>query len=79
MFSIVKNFIRVNDSLFLVKKTYREETIKNVDGVKEFTGSDHVFKNDGILYFCERIQELEIEVESTPILETPLIEEKKDE
>jgi hypothetical protein len=34
--------------------------VKDIEPIKEWLGSDHVFKKDGIMYFCEKIQELEI-------------------
>jgi len=60
MFSICKNFIKVNESLFVVKKTYAEERIVNIDAAKELFGVSHVFKNNGVLYFTEEVPDLEI-------------------
>ena len=66
MFSICKNFIKVNEDLFLIKRTFKEEYIKNVDMAKEIVNCQYVFKKDGIMYFCEMINELEIETELLP-------------
>jgi hypothetical protein len=60
MFTLCKNFIKVDDSLFLVLRTMKEDHVKNVDAVKEFFGANAVYKRDSIYYFCEKIQELEI-------------------
>lgn len=60
MFSICKNFIAVGPDLFLVKKIYEEQRIKNVDLVKEWLDADSIFRKDGNLYFCNKIQEAEI-------------------
>lgn len=60
MFSFSRNFIKVNEDVFLIKKTYREDMVKDIEPIKEWLGSDHVFKKDGIMYFCEKVQELEI-------------------
>jgi hypothetical protein len=66
MFSICKNFIKVNEDLFLIKRVFKEESIKNVDLAKELLYSDHVFKKENLMYFCEKIHELEIETELLP-------------
>lgn len=60
MFSICQNYIKVNDDLFLVKRTFSEESIKNVELVKEWLGADAVYKKDALLYFCIKIHEAEI-------------------
>ena len=60
MFSIATNFIHVNDGLFRVIRTFKEEHVKNVDGLKELLHIDIVFRKDGLLYFCNNIQDLEI-------------------
>jgi hypothetical protein len=60
MFSIPINFIRVNDGLFRVIRTFKEDYVKNVDGLKELLHIDIVFRKDGLLYFCDIIQDLEI-------------------
>lgn len=60
MFSIPTNFIRVNEGLYKVVRTFKEEHVKNVDGLKELLHIDIVFRKDGLLYFCDIIQDLEI-------------------
>jgi hypothetical protein len=60
MLSICKNYIKVNESLFYVKRTWPEERIKNVDLIKEWLNTETVFKKDGIIYFCQQIEDLEI-------------------
>jgi hypothetical protein len=59
MFTICKQFIKINDELFFLKKTYEESRVKNVDAVKDWLGADIVFRKDNNLYFCEKIQQLE--------------------
>lgn len=61
MFSIPINFIRVNDGLFRVMRTFKEDYVKNVDGLKELLHIDIVFRKDGLLYFCDIIQDLDYE------------------
>ena len=62
MFQLHRNFIKINDDLFEVKRTLKEEFMdgKNLDDFKIWFGVDAVFKKDGLLYFCVKINELEI-------------------
>tara|TARA_R110000868_G_scaffold157467_2_gene384753 strand:+ start:241 stop:432 length:192 start_codon:yes stop_codon:yes gene_type:complete len=60
MFSIPTNFIKVNEGLYKVVRTFKEEHVKNVDGLKELLHIDIVFRKDGMLYFCDTVQDLEI-------------------
>ena len=60
MFSICKNYIRVNDNLYEIKRAWPEERIKNVDMVKEWLNVDTVFRKDNVMYFCQLIEEAEI-------------------
>jgi hypothetical protein len=64
MFSICKNFIKVNQDLFQVLKQYAEDRVNNpevnVENIKQWLGADTTFKKDGMLYFCIKIEEPEI-------------------
>jgi hypothetical protein len=62
MFQLHRNFIDINGDLFEVKKILREEFVngKNLDDFKIWYGVEGVFKKDGLLYFCVKINELEI-------------------
>ena len=62
MFQLHRNFIKINDDLFEVKKTLKEEFMdgKNLEDFKIWYGVEAVFKKDGLLYFCVKINELEI-------------------
>ncbi len=64
MFSICKNFIKVNQDLFQVLRQYAEDRVNNpevnVENIKQWLGADTTFKKDGMLYFCIKIEELEI-------------------
>jgi len=64
MFSICKNYIKVNEDLFQVVKQIPEDRIDNpetgVETIKKWLGADTTFKKDGMLYFCIKIEELEI-------------------
>jgi hypothetical protein len=62
MFQLHRNFLKINDDLFEVKKTLKEEFMdgKNLEDFKIWYGVEAVFKKDGLLYFCVKINELEI-------------------
>jgi hypothetical protein len=64
MFSICKNFIKVNQDLFQVLRQYTEDRVNNpevnVENIKQWLGADTTFKKDGMLYFCIKIEEPEI-------------------
>lgn len=60
MFSLQINFIKVNEGLFRIRRSYKEEDVKNIDELKEYLQVDIVFRKDGMLYFCENVQDLEI-------------------
>lgn len=60
MFQRCTNFIKVNDELFQVVKTYPEERVKDFNLVKEWLNCDSVYKREGLLYFCIKIIDLEV-------------------
>lgn len=60
MFTIAKQFIPFNDKLFLVRKIIKEEYGPVVEVWKEHLGADTVLKKDGLLYFLQTVEELEI-------------------
>jgi hypothetical protein len=61
MFSISKSFIKVNDGLFEVLRTFAEDRVLNVDLVKDWLNAQIVFRKDGLYYFCKQVQDLEYE------------------
>lgn len=58
-FVIPRNIIDINGQLFEIKKTLKEEGVKDPVGLKEFLGYDVLFKKEGTLYFCNTIDEPE--------------------
>ena len=60
MFQRCTNFIKVNDELFQVVRTFPEERIKDFNLVKEWLGVESVFKREGLLFFCIKIIDLEV-------------------
>ena len=58
-FNITRQIIDVNGQYFEIKKTFKEETVKDPLGLKEFLGYDVLFKKEGVLYFCNFVNEPE--------------------
>ena len=55
MFTLSKNFIKVNEDLFEVVRTYHEEKVLNADMIKQWLGCEIIFKKDQIFYFCNKV------------------------
>lgn len=57
--------INTGHDLFVVKRTIRESRLKNpnMDILKRFFHCDHVLRNNGVLYFCNKIKEINYELE----------------
>jgi hypothetical protein len=56
-----KQVLKINDSLFIVKRILREEYCKDVEFLKLWAGADIAFKKEDLIYFCEAIIDLEQE------------------
>ena len=81
MFSIKRDFIRWEDKIVEVKRSYPIDRVKDVSLIKEWLGVDVVLRRDNIMYFCETIQEAEIienEVVELPVKSTKKKYKKKD-
>lgn len=81
MFSIKRDFIRWEDKIVEVKRSYPIDRVKDVSLIKEWLGVDVVLRRDNIMYFCETIQEAEIienEVVELPTKSTKRKYKKKD-
>jgi hypothetical protein len=60
MFQISKKFIKVQNELYEVVRIFQEDKILNADLLKNWLGVEIIFKKDSMLYFCNRVQELEV-------------------
>ena len=81
MFSIKRDFIRWEDKIVEVKRSYPIDRVKDVSLIKEWLGVDVVLRRDNIMYFCDTIQEAEIienEVVELPTKSTKRKYKKKD-
>jgi hypothetical protein len=60
MFQRCTNYIKVNDELFEVKRTFAEDRITDPMPLKEWLGVDTIFKREGTLFFCNKIIDAEV-------------------
>ena len=60
MITLTKHFIPFNGKLFLVKKVIKEEHGPVIDVWKEHLSADTVLRKEGLLYFLQTVDELEI-------------------
>jgi len=59
---IRNEFIKFNDSLYLIMEKFHEEKIRidKVQELRELLKRDIVLKNNNILYYCNIVSEAEI-------------------
>ena len=57
-----KEFIRHNDNLYMIVEIYSEQRVKHdkIQELRELLECDIVLRKDGLLLFCEKIQEAEV-------------------
>jgi hypothetical protein len=62
MFNLVKQIVNFQDSLYIIKRVLKETNIKEefVQEYKEWIGCDTVLRKDGIYYFVNKINEVQI-------------------
>jgi hypothetical protein len=74
MFNIVKQVFNFNDTLYILKRSFKETNMPEdmVQGYKKYIGADTVLKKDGMYYFVNRIDEAQIVKETYIQLELPL-------
>jgi hypothetical protein len=60
MFSLCTQFITVQDSLYKIERVFDEHRVPDVELFKYWLSAETVFRKDGKLYFCNKIEEAEI-------------------
>ena len=57
-----KEFIRHSDNLYMIVEMYSEQKVKHdkIQELRELLECDIVLRKDGLLLFCEKIQEAEV-------------------
>lgn len=56
-----KEVLKINDSLFIVKRVIHAEYCKDVEILKKWADADIAFRKEDLIYFCEAIIDLEPE------------------
>jgi hypothetical protein len=56
----IRNFLKYQDKLYVVKRVLKEDHNPKVEAWKELLGVDLVLRKEGLLYFIEEVPDLEI-------------------
>ena len=54
--------IHVNDAMFQVYRTIKDEPDLNIDKIKQFWNCSHAFKKENIIYFCREVESIPFEI-----------------
>lgn len=57
---IGKQVISYNDHLYILVKTFKDKEGFPINEFKDYFDCDMVLRKEGILYFCQQIQEAQI-------------------
>lgn len=62
MFTIAKQVVNWEDSLYIIKRTLKESTMPEefANEYKEYIGVDKVLKKNGMYYFVVKIEEAQL-------------------
>ncbi len=62
MFNLVRPVVDYQGTLYIIKRTIKEANIpeENVQEYKKFLGCDSVLKKEGMYYFVNKIEDVEI-------------------
>jgi hypothetical protein len=72
MFTISKQVVNWDGSLYIIKRTLKESTIPEnmVQEYKEYIGADTVLKKNEIYYFAQKVEEAQLVEEEVKLDET---------
>lgn len=56
-FNMTRNFLEVGDELYEILRRVNESHDPIIDVWKEHLGAEKVFRKDGYLYFCTKIED----------------------
>jgi len=59
---INREAITIRDKVYLVHRKLKDETKWDVEILKKLWNCSHAFHNQGILYLCKEIEDIEYEV-----------------
>ena len=54
---LTRNFLFINDDMYEVIRAIKEDHNPNNDVWKEHLQADRIFRKEGILFFCKKIEE----------------------
>lgn len=60
MFVLEKKFINYSGSLYIIKRTIKEELKPIIDDWREHLQADMVLKKEGLFYFLQKVEEAQI-------------------
>lgn len=62
MFNLVRPVVDFQGTLYIIKRTIKEANIpeENVQEYRKFLGCDSVLKKEGMYYFVNKIEDVEI-------------------
>ena len=71
MFTISKQVVDWNGSLYIIKRTIKETSIKEelVQEYKDYICADTVLKKDGMYYFAQKIEEAQLVEEEVKLVQ----------
>lgn len=65
------NILRHGDDLYVIKRTIRRSSLKivfDVELFKQYYRSDTILVQNGVLFFCEKIEEVQIILDEQKLL-----------
>ena len=69
------HFVRFNDSLLQILRYYPEARVRDVDGIKKWLNADIAIRREGLMYFCQTIEDAIEEIDQ--VVEIEISEEEK--
>jgi len=62
-------FVRFNDSLLQILRYYPEQRVRDVDGIKKWLNADIAIRREGLMYFCQTIEDAIEEIDQVAEIE----------
>ena len=69
------HFVRFIDSLLQILRYYPDARVRDVDGIKKWLNADIAIRREGLMYFCQTIEEAIEEIDQ--VVEIEISEEEK--
>ena len=68
-----RSLVRIGTDIYDVKRIFFQSAVKDVNAVKEWLQCTHAFHRDGLLYFCQIIEDVEFTEEVSNTEPQPMI------